>query len=105
MPDYSNVLTAPVTFAASGDNTLVAAVVGKVIKLVRIFVVASAATNLTFKDGATALSGALPMAANGALVLDLSDSPWFSTSSVSNNLILNSSAAVQASGTVYYILV
>lgn len=105
MPDYSSVLSAPVTFAASGDNTLVAAVAGKVIKLVRIFVVAAAATNLTFKDGAVALSGALPMTANGSVTLDLSDSPWFSTSSVSNNLILNSSAAVQVSGTVYYILV
>ena len=105
--NLASVQLAAVNFSASGDNTLVAAVAGKLIQLVRIFVVVAAATNLTFKDGTggTALSGPIPMAANGSITLDIApvtDFPWYSTSNVANNLVLNSSAAVQVSGTIWY---
>lgn len=95
-----------VNFSASGDNTLVAAAAGQLINVVRLFLVVGGATNLTFKDGTggTALSGPIPMTANGSITLDIPtvSIPWFSTSNPVNNLVLNSSAAVQVSGTLWY---
>src|SRR5260370_922492 len=70
-----------ITFAASGDNTIVSAVANQIIQVYRIFFVVTATTNVTIKDGAgTALTGAMPLAANGALTLDTSGDPWFVTS-------------------------
>jgi hypothetical protein len=106
MPTFdSTIQQAVVSFSASGDNTLVAAVAKQTIQMVGILLVVGGATNLTFKDGTagTARSGALPMTANGALVLDPNQNNlWYQTSSGSNNLVLNSSNAVQVSGTVYF---
>lgn len=93
---------AVINFSGSGDNTLVTAAAGKYIQVVQLFLVVGGATNLTFKDGQNSLSGPLPMLANGSIVLDASVVPWFLTTDVVNNLILNSSNAVQVSGAVYY---
>lgn len=101
------VKSAVINFAASGDNTVVAAIAGKLISIVGLSLVVGAATNLTFKDGAAnLLSGAIPMTANGSIVFDeKSDFEWYYTSNVANAFIINSSAAVQVSGTVYYVQV
>lgn len=95
--------TAPITFSGSGDNSLVAGVAGQIVRLYRIFFVVSGATNLTIKDGAsTSLSGAMAFGANGSLILDFQAEPWYMTAS-GNALVLNSSNAVQVSGTIWYI--
>jgi len=95
-------LTAPITFSGSGDNTLVVAVASNRIVIDRIWLVVGGATNLTFKDGAsTNLSGAVPMSTNGGLTFDATGEPWFCTS-LGNAFILNSSAGVQVSGQIYY---
>src|SRR5437667_8657217 len=44
--------------AAAGDYTAIAGVLGQTAKVYRLFLVAAGATNLTVKDGATALTGA-----------------------------------------------
>jgi hypothetical protein len=101
-PRMQILLTAPVSFSGAGDNTIVAAVASTRIVVDRIFLVVAAATNLTFKDGAaTALSGAVPMAANGGLTFDTTGEPWFTTT-LGNAFIINSSAGIQVSGQIYY---
>jgi hypothetical protein len=101
-PRLAHLTSAPITFAASGDNIVVAAVASTRILVHRIWLVGAAATSLTFKDGAsTSLSGAVPMAANGGLTFDATGEPWFVTA-LGNGFIINSSNAVQVSGMVYY---
>lgn len=100
------VQSAVINFATSGDNTLIAAVAGKTITVVSLFLVVAGATNLTFKDGTggTALTGAISMSANGSISFDEKDNfDYFSTSNVANNFVLNSSNAVQVSGRIYFV--
>lgn len=97
---------AVVSFTTTGDNTIVAAVAGKLITVVALLLVSTGATNITVKDGTagTALSGAMPLSAGIPLFLEeRSDFDYYSTSNVANNLVLNQSGAVQISGTVWYI--
>jgi hypothetical protein len=98
-----NLALAAISFTATGDNTLVTGVAGKIISVYKIYLAASAATNLTFKDGAsTTQSGAIPMAVNGQLVFVYDTTPWF-FASPGNNFVLNQSGTAQVSGTIYYI--
>lgn len=90
-----------INFSSSGDNEIVAAVTNKRILVHRLFIVCGAATDITFKRGSTALSGALPMAANGGITFDITGEPWFTTD-LSEAFNINSSNAVQVSGTCYY---
>ena len=93
-----------ITFSSSGNNIIVAASGGKVVRVYRMILVAAGATNMTFQDGAVSpvvFTGALPFQANGSLVLDFTDEPWFTTTT-GTAFVINSSNAVQVSGTVYY---
>lgn len=97
---------AKIDHAANGDNTIIAAVATKKIKVIGLFLVANAAVNVKIKNGAgTDLTGALAMDAQGAgFVLPISGTPdvtWFETS-VNTALIINLSAAVQVSGSITY---
>lgn len=90
------------SFSASGDNIAITRAVGT-IKVYRLILVVGAASNLTFKNGAgTSLSGAIPLVANEAIVLTFDGEPWYTTTGT-NNFIINSSSAVQVSGTIYYL--
>lgn len=99
---FSNLQADAISFSLAGDNVLVSGISKKKIYVYRIFLVVAGTTNLTFKNGPnTSLSGALPMVANGSLVLDITNLPWFQTSA-GNDFILGSSGSVQVSGMVYY---
>ncbi len=93
----------PVTFSGSGNNTVIAGLPGKVIRVYRLFLVlGSTPTNLTFQSGAgTAFTGALPFVASAAMVLDFDTKPWFLTN-IGDGFVINTSAGVQVSGAVYY---
>lgn len=100
---YTNIHSLPVNISNAGDSIVVPAVSGKLTSVVRIFLVIGGVTSLTFKDGQNPQSGPLPLVANATFVLDMAkDRPWFQTTNVLNDLILNSSAAVQISGVIYY---
>ncbi len=96
-----------IDFSATGDNVVVPAVPGQVVKVFQLFLVLSADTNLTFKDGGAAFSGSLPMKANGSIVLDdnqgsrQADRPWF-TSSLGKGFVISQSGTAQVSGRLYY---
>jgi hypothetical protein len=104
-----NLQRAAINFSGSGDNTLVAALTvpansGMAAPFMKIWEVAvdvAGATNLTFKDGTGAITGAMPMTANGAIYEGKTDTPHY-VISPGNAFVLNSSQAVQVSGWVIY---
>lgn len=90
--------------ATSGNNTLVAAVVSKKIRVLSLFMVASDAVIARFESGAggTALTGQMNLAANGGFVLPYNPLGWFETAS--NTLLnLELSAAVSVDGSLVYV--
>ncbi len=88
--------------SAAGDNTIVPAVVGQVTSLYRMLITVDNVTNITFKRGATVLSGPMAMFAGGSLMLPPNGAqPWLVTG-VNEALILNSSAAVNIGGMFGY---
>lgn len=99
--DALPLIPAVVDSAAGGVIAAPAGVPNKVIKVYRLFLVMAGATNITFQDGNDEFDGPLPMVANGTIVFDIDGNPWFTTSP-GNAFNINSSAAVQVSGTVYY---
>ena len=101
-PATSDLTGASINAAASGDNTLVAAVGGQTVRVFKIFLTAASAVNIQFKDGAgTDLTGLITLTAGGSVVLDFDTRPWFLTSA-GNAFILELSSAVQVSGRIYY---
>lgn len=93
---------AVINFNTSGDNTIIASDANNRIVVHRLWFVVDANTSLTFKDNLPS-PAAVPMGAKGALVFDASGEPWFVTD-IGSAFIINSSAAVQVSGEVRYLL-
>lgn len=95
---------AAIDVASSGDNTLVAAVVGKKVRVLACVLVASAAVTVRFESGAggTALTGQMVLAANGGFTLPFNPVGWFETGS--NTLLnLELSAATSVDGCLTYV--
>ena len=97
----ASVTQAAINFAASGDNIVIAGAAGKRIKVLQLFYVVGAITNITFKSGTTALSGALNYPAAAAQVQDFIQLPI--NCNVGDAFILNSSSNVQVGGIVWFI--
>lgn len=102
-------LNASFSSAAGGDVTAIAGVTGSPMKIWRVVLANGVATAqaLTFKDGSTALTGAisLPSAVGGALVLDAGagNSPLFYIS-VGNAFTITEAAASSVTGFIQYTL-
>lgn len=95
---------AAIDAATSGNNTIVAAVTGKKIRVLSAFVVAAGAVTARFESGAdgTALTGQMSLAANGGFVLPFNPVGHFETAAgVLLNLEL--SGAVSVDGSVTYV--
>lgn len=98
---------AVVAAATSGDNSLVAAVAGKRIRVLGFFGLAAAAVNLYFTSAAagTVIFGGstnkIALPANGGFVLPEAPDGWMETVA-GEALILNLSGAVVVSGGVIY---
>lgn len=95
---------AVIDFASSGDNTLVAAVSSKKIRVVSLFVVAAGTVNVRFESGAggTALSGQMNLIANTGFVLNFNQAGWFETAATTL-LNMELSAAISVDGALTYI--
>ena len=90
--------------ASSGDNTLVALVSSKKIRVLSLFMVAAGTVNARFESGAggTALSGQRNLVANSGFTLPFNPVGWFeSGSGVLLNLEL--SAAISVDGCLVYV--
>lgn len=90
--------------ASSGDNTLVAAVTSKKIRVLAAFLVSAGTVNVRFESGAggTALTGQMNLVANSGFALPYNPAGWFETGS--NTLLnLELSGAVSVDGSLTYI--
>ena len=99
---------AVISAAAAGNNEIVAAVSGKSICVLAMLLMAGDTVTATVysdnQSGGTALTGPMPLAANGGFCLPAPADPWacwFKTA-VGKKLNLYLSAAKQVSGTVVY---
>jgi hypothetical protein len=95
---------AVIDHATGGDNTLVAAVASKKVRVLSVFLVAAGAVTVRFESGAsgTALTGQMTVAANGVLVLPFNQFGWFETA-VNTLLNLELGGAVSVDGALMYI--
>ena len=107
MPVRSEVQYAAVAAAVLGDNTLVAAVAGKRIRVHSLVLVATGGTNdvaLESGAGGTPLTGDMGLAADGQLVLPHNPAGWCQTA-VGELLNLELSAATAVAGMLAYSLI
>jgi len=90
--------------AVSGDNTLVAAVASRKIRVLAAFMVSAGTVNARFESGAagTALTGQMNLIANSGFVLPFNPAGWFETA-VNTLLNLELSAAISVDGSLTYI--
>jgi hypothetical protein len=94
---------ASVSISSSGDNTVVSGTSSQTVRVYKLVLIAAGGVAVTIKDGAsTSLTGAMPLAANGAMAIDFNEGePVFVTSS-GNGFVVNLSAAVAVTGFVQY---
>lgn len=90
--------------AASGNNTLVAGVTGRKIRVLSAILVAAGTVSPKFQSGAggTDLTGAMPMVANGVITLPFNPEGWFETAPGAL-LNLNLNVAISVTGVVTYV--
>lgn len=90
--------------ATSGDNTLVAAVTSKKIRVLALFLVSSGTVNVRLESGAggTALTGQMNLVANTGFVLPFNPVGWCETA-VTTLLNLELSGAVSVDGSLVYV--
>lgn len=96
----AQVVQAPISFSAPGDNIVVVGVAGKSIKVLQLFLVLADATNLIYKSGSSALSGTLTFGSNAAQVQDYIQLPL--TCNPGDNFIINLTVGVVVGGTIWY---
>ena len=93
---------AKIDCGASGDNTLVGAVADQKLVLLGLVLVTNADVAVTFKDGSTAVTGAMSLPADGdKLVWPPSEVGYLETS-VGAALVLNLSGTVAVDGCLTY---
>lgn len=99
---------AAINFAplAAADNTLIAAVVLKTIKMFRLLFVFAGNTNIQFFDGPSVnnvpLTGLMTMFTGGSIMLQATGIPWW-VDAVNTALVLNSSQAVNMGGMIGFV--
>lgn len=101
-PHRSQTIPLAINFNSLGDNTVIAAVTGAPLNVYGIVFTVTGATNITFKDASTALSGAFVLTGNGSsFTLPMSDEPWFQVQP-GDAFVVNSSNAVTVGGMLWY---
>ena len=83
-----------------GDNTIIAAVAGKKLRLLGVVLVAAGIVTVKIKSDSTDLTGPMDMAANGTLE---SHTAWgLLETSAGEALVLNLSSAAEVAGCLQY---
>ena len=90
--------------ASSGDNTLVASVSAKKLRVLALFLVSAGTVTVRFESGAsgTALTGQMNLVANTGFALPYNPAGWFETAATTL-LNLELSAAISVDGALTYI--
>jgi hypothetical protein len=96
-------LAEAVSISSSGNNTVVAAgTASQIIRVYRLLLVPTAAVTITLQDGgSTALSGAMPLAANQVFLLPFDTDPWVITSP-GNAFIAKLGSGVAVNGMCFF---
>lgn len=94
---------AAISASSSGDNTIVAAVSGRRIYVHNYLLIATADVIVTWKSGATSISGPMSIAAQGGVSADgVGPSNTWLRTAAGEALILSLSGAFQVSGHIQY---
>jgi hypothetical protein len=90
--------------ASSGDNTLVAAVASKKIRVLAVMLIAAGSVIVRFESGAggTALTGQMELVAQAGFTLPFNPVGWFETA-VNTLLNLELNAAISVDGCLVYV--
>ena len=90
--------------ALSPDNTIIAAVTGKKIVVVALFMVAAGSVVVRFEDGiaGTALTGQMNLTTNSGFTLPFNPVGWFETS-VNTLLNMELDTTVSVDGSIVYV--
>ncbi len=87
---------------AAGDNTIIASVAGKKLKIFGIVLVCTGAVAVTLKSATTLLTGAMSFSANGGYTQNVSPPCYLFETGTGEGFIINLGAGVQVSGMVSY---
>jgi hypothetical protein len=103
LPLTNTTTSVNINASTNGNNTLVAGVAGKTVRVFKVALVFSAGGTVIFQDGnSTALSGPFILNAGATIVLDMDiTNPWFLTSS-GNAFVINLSGGAVVGGVLYY---
>lgn len=102
---------ANIDVTSSGDNAIVAAVSGKTLKVISVFLAASGAVDVYFNDGTANLLGGTRKvkldntgaAGAGGFALQNNPTGWFKTAGTNRPINLNLSGAVGVAGCLAYV--
>jgi hypothetical protein len=97
--------TAAIAASANGNNTLVAGVAAKRIRVKRVSLMASGNVTVTFADSHGNLTGGYPLVASTGFVMGPDDDEWWFQTTAGDPLILNLSGAVAVGGVVGFELI
>lgn len=99
----NEVKQAVIDAATSGNNTLVAAVTGKRIRVISFFFIVAGAVTVRFESGTDGVkrTGVMSFAANGGIAVAPNYDGWFETAA-STLLNMELGGAVQVSGALTY---
>jgi len=99
-------LSIPIDHATNGDNTLVAAVAGKRIRVLSFLMIASGTVTVRFESGAggSPLTGQMPLVVNSGMAPTYNPAGWFITNA-GEALNMELSAAVSVDGVLNYDLI
>lgn len=101
-PSPGTSVKAAVSFAAAGDNTVIAASGTTTIRILHYTLLSAGGTSLTFKDGAAAYSGAIPLVATQGLAFDAPGGIYPITLTAGNAWVINNLNAISITGFVLY---
>jgi hypothetical protein len=103
LPLTTTVSSTNINASTAGNNTLIAGVSGKTIRVFKVALVFSVGGTVIFQDGnSTALSGPMVLNAGATIVLDMDvTNPWFLTSA-GNGFVVNLAGGAAVGGVIYY---
>ncbi len=98
---------AAISASSSGDNTIVAAVGNRKIRVMNYTLIAAGDVSVTWKSGSTAISGAMALTTNGGMAPSAGSAGTNGLDGVletagGSALVLNLSAAVSVGGHIRY---
>jgi hypothetical protein len=102
------ILLAPISIAASGDNTVIAADATKKIKVLSYVLVSTGTVNATWKSGAAVnLSGSIPLVADTGVAVGGGNAPgthWELETVAAQALVINLTGNVGVGGHLSYFI-